>query len=48
MGVVAAALTGILAIWTFVAMLRRKSFHRFGPYCWVVGGAFLIYLAMRG
>jgi undecaprenyl-diphosphatase len=47
-GVVAAALTGILAIWTFVAMLRRKSFHRFGPYCWVVGGAFLIYLAMRG
>jgi len=47
-GVVAAALTGILAIWTFVAMLRRKSFHRFGPYCWVVGSAFMIYLAMRG
>jgi undecaprenyl-diphosphatase len=47
-GVVAAALTGILAIWTFVAMLRRKSFHRFGPYCWVTGAAFLIYLTMRG
>ena len=48
MGVAAAALTGILAIWTFVAMLRRRSFHRFGPYCWVVGGAFLLYLAIGG
>ena len=47
-GGVAAALTGILAIWTFVAMLRRKAFHRFGPYCWAVGAAFLLYLAIRG
>lgn len=47
-GGVAAALTGILAIWTFVAMLRRRSFHRFGPYCWAVGGAFLLYLALGG
>jgi len=44
----AAALTGILAIWTFVAMLRHRSFHRFGPYCWVVGGAFLLYLLLGG
>jgi undecaprenyl-diphosphatase len=47
-GGLAAALTGILAIWTFVAMLRRRSFHRFGPYCWAVGCAFLLYLAMGG
>jgi len=47
-GGIAAAVTGILAIWTFVAMLRRKSFHRFGPYCWAVGAAFLLYLTIRG
>ncbi len=43
-----AAVAGVLAIWAFVAMLRRKSFHRFGPYCWGVGGLFLLYLLMRG
>jgi undecaprenyl-diphosphatase len=48
LGGAAAALTGILAIWTFVAMLRRRSFHRFGPYCWAVGGAFLLFLALGG
>jgi len=47
-GGMGAAVTGVLAIWTFVAMLRRKAFHRFGPYCWLVGGAFLFYLAMGG
>jgi len=47
-GGVGAAVTGVLAIRTFVAMLRRRSFHRFGPYCWLVGGAFLLYLAIGG
>lgn len=47
-GGIAAAVTGILAIWTFVAMLRRKSFHRFGPYCVAVGAAFLLFLAIWG
>ena len=47
-GGIAAALTGILAIRTFVAMLRRQSFHRFGPYCLALGAAFLLFLAIRG
>ena len=47
-GSLTAALTGVLAIWTFVAMLRRRAFHRFGPYCWAVGASFLLFLAFRG
>lgn len=47
-GAVAAAVTGVLAIWVFVAMLRQRSFHRFGPYCWSVGALFLIYLTLGG
>jgi undecaprenyl-diphosphatase len=44
---VAAAVTGVLAIRTFLAMLQRKAFHHFGVYCWVVGGGFLLWLATR-
>lgn len=43
-GGVAAAVTGILAIRTFVALLARKSFHWFAPYCWAVGAAYLAWL----
>jgi undecaprenyl-diphosphatase len=46
LGSLVAAVTGIFAIWTFVMMLKRKSFHRFGPYCWGVGLLFLLYLGM--
>ena len=42
-----AAVTGVLAIRTFVAMLARESFHFFAPYCWIVGGLFLAYLGTR-
>jgi undecaprenyl-diphosphatase len=48
LGGLVAALAGILAIWTFVIMLKRRSFHRFGPYCWGVGSLFLLYLFLRG
>ena len=48
LGSAVAAVTGILAIRTFVAMLKRRSFYRFGPYCWAVGGLFLLYLFLRG
>jgi len=44
LGSCVAAVAGVLAIWTFVLMLKRKSFHHFGPYCWTVGGFFLLYL----
>ena len=43
-GSVAAAVTGVLAIRTFVAVLARESFHFFAPYCWAVGAAFLVYV----
>jgi undecaprenyl-diphosphatase len=46
-GGIAAAVTGVVAIRTFVAMLARRSFHLFAPYCWVVGSAYLLYLALR-
>ncbi|MFG1691343.1 undecaprenyl-diphosphate phosphatase [Gemmatimonadota bacterium] len=43
-GSVAAAATGVLAIWIFVRMLQRKAFHRFAPYCFALGAVFLAYL----
>lgn len=46
-GVVAAALTGVAAIRAFLRLLERQRFHRFGVYCWVVGGLFLAYLLAR-
>jgi len=48
LGSAVAAVVGVGAIRPFVALLRRKAFHRFGPYCWVVGALFLAYLALRG
>jgi undecaprenyl-diphosphatase len=39
-----AAVTGVLAIRTFVAILDKRSFHLFAPYCWLVGSGFLSYL----
>ncbi len=46
-GSAVAAVTGVLAIRTFVAMLDKRSFHLFAPYCWLIGGAFLASLWMR-
>jgi undecaprenyl-diphosphatase len=46
-GGLVAAVTGVLAIRTFVRMLDRRSFHLFAPYCWVVASAYLVYLAVR-
>jgi len=41
-GAIVACATGVLAIRTFVAMLRHRSFYRFAPYLWVVGTLFLL------
>lgn len=43
-----AAVVGILAIRTFVALLKKRAFHRFGPYCWALGGGYLLFLWFRG
>ena len=45
-GGVVAAVTGVLAIRTFVALLRRRSFHHFAPYCWTVGAGFLVWITL--
>jgi len=45
-GGLAAAVTGVAAIRTFVAMLARRSFHFFAPYCWAVGGAYLAWILL--
>jgi undecaprenyl-diphosphatase len=47
-GSVVAAVTGILAIKGFVALLERKTFHLFAIYCWALGLAFLTYLIVLG
>ena len=39
---VAALLAGVAAIRLFVKALELRSFHRFGYYCWAVGGAYLV------
>ncbi|NNK61590.1 MAG: undecaprenyl-diphosphate phosphatase, partial [Gemmatimonadetes bacterium] len=46
-GSLAAAVTGVVAIRTFVAMLRRRSFHQFALYVWVLGVAFLGWVLLR-
>ena len=46
-GGLVAAVTGVLAIRTFVAVLGRRAFHLFAPYCWVIGVSFLLYLSLR-
>ncbi|MBW3533843.1 MAG: undecaprenyl-diphosphate phosphatase [Gemmatimonadetes bacterium] len=45
LGAVAAAVTGVLAIRTFVVMLKNRSFPAFAWYCWAAGGAFLVWVA---
>jgi undecaprenyl-diphosphatase len=42
-----AGLVGVLAIRTFVAMLRNASFPAFALYCWAAGGLFLAWLGAR-
>jgi len=43
-GFLAAALSGVLAIRFFVALLRRQNFHSFAWYCWAAGALYLYYL----
>lgn len=47
-GTAAAAVTGVGAIRVFVALLRRRAFHRFAIYCWAAGALFLLYLGVVG
>jgi undecaprenyl-diphosphatase len=38
---VAALVSGVLAIRLLVRLLARRAFHRFAPYCWVLGAVTL-------
>ncbi len=45
---VVAGVTGVLAIRTFVAMLKNRSFPAFSGYCWAAGILFLLWLGVTG
>ena len=46
-GGVAALASGLLAIWLFIKMLDRGLFHYWAGYCWIVGAAFLTWVAIH-
>jgi undecaprenyl-diphosphatase len=46
-GCAAALVSGIVAIWLFVLLLRRQTFHNFAWYTWGAGSLFLVWLALR-
>lgn len=48
MGALVAAVVGVAAIRTFVAMLRNRSFPAFAWYCWAAGLLFLAWLGLGG
>ncbi len=41
LGVCTALVSGVLAIWLFVRMLRTNTFHHFAWWAWLAGAAFL-------
>jgi undecaprenyl-diphosphatase len=47
LGFVASMVSGILAIRWLLAMLRRRTFHQWAPYCWVVGIGTIIWRLAR-
>lgn len=44
---VAALVSGIAAIWSFVWLLRKQAFHYFSFYVWAAGAGFLVWLAVQ-
>ncbi len=46
-GSVASLFSGVAAIWLFVRMLEKQTFHLFSYYLWVTGGAFLVWALTR-
>lgn len=47
LGSVAALIFGVIAIWLFIRLLKRQSFHLFSYYTWFAGTLFLGWLAVR-
>lgn len=44
----AALVAGVVAIRVLVAFLRHGAFHRFAPYCWVIGTATIVWALAVG
>jgi undecaprenyl-diphosphatase len=42
-GFVTALLSGIFAIRLLIALLRKRAFHRFAPYCWGIGVVTIVF-----
>ena len=47
-GVVAAYVTGVVALRVLLGVVRRGRLALFAPYCWAVGGGGLLWLALTG
>jgi len=47
LGSAASLVSGVLAIWLFLRLLERRSFHFFSYYTAALGAGFLAYLALR-
>lgn len=45
-GSLAAAVTGVLAIRSFVVLLQKQAFYRFAYYLWPLGVGFILYLRL--
>jgi undecaprenyl-diphosphatase len=44
---VAALVSGVLAIRLLILLLRRRAFHVFAPYCWVLGAVTIVWALLR-
>lgn len=44
---ISALVAGVLAIRLLVRLLARRAFHRFAPYCWVLGAVTLVWALVR-
>ncbi len=42
-----ALIAGVFAIQLLVAVLRRRAFHRFAPYCWTLGLVTIVWAMVR-
>ena len=47
-GSIAALISGLIALWLFVWMLREQRFHIFAWYAWALGAAVLVWVGFSG
>ncbi len=47
MGFVTALVAGVVAIRLLIALLRRRAFYQFAPYCWALGAVTIVWALIR-